>query len=282
MKERPYGRIYTPEILHAGQQKCLVDAWRALWQSGRLIRLLVNKDLSTRYRQSLLGYLWAVLPPFITMVIFALLAEYRVMPLGQLETPYPAFSLWNLSVWYLFSGVLQASTNSLTSAGPLVTKLHFSKDALVVASAGQPVFEFVVRLVPVAGVFIWFGVLPGWQAVFIPPILLSVIAMALGLGFLLSVINLLLRDISNLLSILLFVGLFLAPILYPAPQTGPLAFINAVNPFSSLLVATQELMFQGIMTNPVALSLATVFSLAVLAIGWTVFHVVLPRVIEQA
>lgn len=274
--------IYTPRLLPERRLGFWQRAFRDSWRSRSLILRLARKDISVRYRQSFLGYVWAVLPPIATMMVFVMLARYRVLPIGGLDTPYPVFVLWNLGVWYLFTGILTACTNSLTLAGPLVTKLQFNKDALVIAAAGYPIFEFFVRLIPVVAIFAWYGVVPAWGSVLVPFVVLGVVALGLGFGFILAVVNLLVRDIGSLVSLVLMLGMFLAPILYPLPDSGLLHWVNVMNPFSPMLVATQDLIFRGDLAAPMALGWGLVMSFGFLVVGWALFQIVLPRVVEQA
>ena len=102
--------VYTPDGLRQlGSRIWLVMAGQ-LWSSRELIWRLIYRDISVRYRQSFLGYVWAVIPAVLTVLIFTYLTEQRVLPIGKLALPYPVFALWSLSVWQLFAGVLGSAT----------------------------------------------------------------------------------------------------------------------------------------------------------------------------
>lgn len=262
------------------------QAWFAmfneLWQSRELIWRLMIRDFSVRYRQSIFGYLWAVLPQIVTVAIFTFLSRHRVFDMGVTALPYVIHALWSISVWQLFSSCLVGCTNSLVNAGSLVTKINFPKEALVIAAVGQGVVDFLIRLLPVAIVFIWFGFTPSWHAMAIPLVLLAVILMAVGVGFFMAIINLVLRDAGNAISMLLTFGMFLAPILYPPPVREPFDVVNYLNPFSPLLITTQNLLAgQGVMfSTPLMVTLA--LSVTLFFLGWRVFHITMPRVAERA
>lgn len=278
----PPETVYTPDGLRQlGSRIWIVMAWQ-LWASRELIWRLIYRDISVRYRQSFLGYLWAIIPAAITVVIFAYLTEQRVLPIGRLALPYPVFALWSLTVWQLFAGVLSAATYSLVGAGALVTKINFPKEALVVASVGSPLFDFLIRLLPVAAVFAWYGVIPPWQALWLPLILLPLLLMALGLGFFLAVLNLAVRDIGNVVGTLLTFGMFAAPVFYPPPVTFPFYLVNVLNPFSPLLIATQDLLAHGALQHDGLFAGAVAFALLVFLLGWRLFYMTMPRVAERA
>lgn len=275
--------IYSPDSMwRLGIVRVCLLTWRELWTARELVFRLVYRDISVRYRQSILGYVWAVFPQIATVSIFAFLASRRVFPMGETPIPYVAFALWNLSVWQLFSGCLIGSTNSLARAGSLVTKINFPKQTLVISSIGQALFDFAIRLIPVSAVFAWYGIVPPSQALAIPLILIPMMLMALGLGLMFSIANLIIRDIANALSMALTFGMFLAPILYPPPVQEPFVLVNTINPFSPLLIATQNLLSTGQIVNIQPLLVTTGFALGIFFLGSYVFHVTLPRIAERA
>ena len=98
-----------------------------LTESRRLIWLLMLRDISVRYKQSMLGYVWAVIPQLATVGVFAFLHASRVLPIGGTRIAYVAYALWGISVWQLFAGCLSSCTTSLVSSGSLVTKVNFPR-----------------------------------------------------------------------------------------------------------------------------------------------------------
>jgi len=202
--------------------------------------------------------------------------------MGETTLPYVIHALWSVSVWQLFSSCLIGCTNSLVSAGSLVTKINFPKESLVFSAIGQASIDFLLRLIPVAIVFAWYGFIPSWQSVFIPFFLLAVLLMALGVGFIMAIINLVLRDMGNIMGMVLTFGMFLAPILYPPPVREPFNIVNVANPFSPLLIATQNLLSGQALAQPDILALMTVLSIVVFLFGWRMFHITMPRIAERA
>jgi len=274
------------KIYAARQNERKKHLWRIMFQDlyscRDLILQLIKRDFSVRYSQSILGYVWAVLPQLVTVVIFTFLARHRVFDMGQTTMPYVIHALWSVSVWQLFSGCLIGCTNSLVKAGSLVTKINFPKEALVFSALGQATLDFMIRLVLVAIVFIWYGFIPSWHSLFIPFILICVMLMAMGVGFFMAIINLVLRDMGNVLSMVLTFSMFLAPILYPPPQREPFNIVNYANPFSPLLIATQNMLVGQELMQPKILMLMIVVSISVFFLGWRMFHITMPRIAERA
>jgi lipopolysaccharide transport system permease protein len=255
---------------------------REFLDSRELIWRLILRDISARYRQSVLSYLWAIIPSIATVAVFVLLKTSGTIPISETPIPYVAYALWGISLWQLFTGCLASSTGSLAAAGSLVTKVNFPKVALVFASAGSPIFDFVVRLVPLAVIFTSYGVPFKWQTIFMPFTLAPLILLALGVGFVMSVANLVLRDVGNALGIALTLGMFITPVLYPPPFEWPFVLINIVNPVSPLLIASQDLVAYGGLTMSAAFISSWIFSLLVFLAGWRFFNLALPRVSQFA
>ena len=274
--------IYTP----TGVRRNGMTGWRImvndLVESRRLIWLLILRDISVRYRQSILGYAWAVIPQIATVGVFAFLHALRVLPMGQTRLPYVAYALWGISVWQLFAGCLSACTTSLASSGSLVTKINFPRESLVIAAIGQPIFDFLIRLLPVAAVFAWYGLTPSWNVIFLPLLLFPLIFLALGLGFVLSIANLAIKDVGNALGTALTIGMFITPVLYPAPVRWPFTLINILNPVSPLLTATQDLIAVGGLTRPEMFALSCLISMVVFFVGLRTFRVTILRAAAYA
>jgi len=269
--------VYTPN----GTRRNGVYGWRIMFaeliESRRLIWLLILRDISVRYRQSILGYLWALIPQLATVAVFAFLHASQVLPIGATRIAYVAYALWGISVWQLFAGCLSNCTTSLVLSGSLMTKVNFPREALVMAALGQPVFDFFVRLLPVIAVFVWHGVIPSWGIIFLPFMLLPVVLLALGLGFVLSIANLVIRDAGNALGTVLTIGMFLTPVLYPPPVRWPFFLVNFLNPLSPLLTATQDVIADGFLSRPAMFAVACLFSVILALLGWRAFRVTIPR-----
>lgn len=282
MKHSLQVTTYTPDM---GRNLGL-GVWRQiiteLLSAKELILRLMLRDISVRYRQSLLSYAWALITPLILVMLFTFLVSRRVLPVDETILPYPLFVLWNITVWRLFSGILIDGTESLVRAGSLVTKLNFPKEALVISAIGLPVFEFVIRLALIAVAFVWYGLVPSAGIFYIPVILIIIVLMAIGIAFYLSVANLVIRDIGNSLGIILSIMVFLTPVFYPPPDSSPFYLVNILNPLSPLLIATQDLFSQGRLSEPSLLIASSLLSLLIFFSGWRVFHLTLPRVTERA
>lgn len=255
--------------------------WRDLWSGRYLILELMRREVVVRYRQSALGYAWAVVMPLVTVGVFTLLSHGRILAISQTEIPYPVFALLNVSLWQFFSGVVAQGAQSLTAAGGMVSRLHFFKVTLVVASIMRPLSDLVVRIPLIILMAVSYRSYPGLEALLIIPMIIPIALLGLGIAMVLAVINLVLRDVSNALGVFLTYGMFLAPVMYPQPLSFPMVLIN-FNPMSPFLIAAQDLMSGMALRDPAMLVGAVLLAVVAFLVGFRFFVVVLPHAIALA
>jgi lipopolysaccharide transport system permease protein len=253
-----------------------------LLQNWELIFIFALRDFKVKYNHSLLGYIWALLPQLATVGLFTVLAQKRVFNMGTTDLPYVLHALWSVSLWQLFSSAILNSQNSLVNSGSLILKDSFEKVTLVISAIFPSLLDFFIRLLPIIAACIWYNYIPTSHIMLIPILIFFVILMAVGLGLYLSVTNLVFSDLSNITSILLTFGLFLAPILYPPPTNGLFSMINYLNPFSPLLIATQDLMAGRIIDNLPSVIFSSLLSIIIFISGWRFFHLALPKAVERS
>ena len=255
---------------------------REIVDSRELIWSLARRNIAVKYRQSLLSYLWIIIPPVFAVAVFSYLATHRIINIGATPMPYLSYALFNISIWLLFSNAMTSSTRSLADAGSLVTRVNFPKITVVIASLGDALLEFFIRMTIVIGIFYLQGVHPGWAALMAPVLLVPLLLLAIGLGLFLSILNLVIRDTSSLLGIILNIGMFVTPVLYAPPRIEPFATLNLFNPVGHVLENMGSLLLYGELANTNMLAVTTLFSLVVFLSGWRIFNLTMPRVNERA
>ena len=273
--------VYTPDAHLGFGWHVWREMARELIQSRELMWRLFLRDLSARYRQSVFGYVWAVMPAIVTVVTFTYLKGSGTLPIGETNMPYPAYVLLGMSVWQLFATGLTGTTQSLVRASAIITKINFARETLVLAAFGQSIFNFLIRIVLIAGVFAWFGIVPAWTVIFVPFVLIPLALMTVGFGFILSIANGVFRDIGNSLTLVLTFAMFLTPVVYPPPTQWPKVLINYLNPASPFIIATRDLITRGTLSQPDGLLYASVASLLVFLVAWRIFHLAMPRIAER-
>jgi len=200
-----------------------------------LIYFMTWRDLKVRYKQTLLGASWAVLQPFLTMVVFSIFfGELAKVPSDNI--PYPIFSFAALLPWTLFSKALTDASKSLVSSSHMITKVYFPRIILPLATILAGVVDFLVAFVVLIGMMVYYGISPTTNIWTLPLFLLLALVTALGVGLWLSALNVLYRDVNYATHFLTQFWMFITPIAYSSsmiPEQWKL--IYALNPMAGVV-----------------------------------------------
>jgi lipopolysaccharide transport system permease protein len=206
-----------------------------LWSYRELIGFLVWRDLKVRYRQTLFGVAWVLLQPLALMVVFSLfLGEFLHVHTGDI--PYPVFVFSALVPWTLFSQSLMASSASLVANSGLLGKIYFPRLVLPVSAVGSYLLDFMISSVLLIGLMLVYGLSPSPAFLVVPLLGVLVVLAALGVGILLSAVNVKYRDVQSGVPLLVQLWLFASPVAYPVTLV-PHAYreLYAINPMVSIL-----------------------------------------------
>jgi lipopolysaccharide transport system permease protein len=242
---------------------------------------LFKRDFFALYKQSFIGVLWAFIIPLVSVGTFILLNRSGIFSIGDINVPYPIYAILGMAFWQLFSTGLITSSNSLVKAGSMITKINFSKKSLVIASAGQSIVSFLIQLTLVIILFIYYKIAPSTAILLIPLFMVPIMLLTLGLGFIFSLLNGIVRDIGNILSILMTFLMFLTPILYAKPSTGLLSRITNYNPLYYLTSVPRELVLTGAIIEWKGFLTSSIISIFIFIICLIVFHLTETRVAER-
>jgi lipopolysaccharide transport system permease protein len=188
---------------------------RDLWCARGLAWRLFVRDKRAMYRQSLLGYSWALLPPIVTTVTWTLLNQGNVINIAATPVAYPAYVLCGTMLWQLFYQTLQCPLNSMIKARSMLTRLNFAREAVVLAGLGEVLFHFSIQLLLLVPVFIWFDVPVGPTLLLAPIGALSLVVLGLALGLLLAPLGMLYKDVGNTVAMMGTFWMLLTPVVYP-------------------------------------------------------------------
>lgn len=252
----------------------LVDSHELVWR-------LFLRDFEAKYRQTVLGFLWALIMPLLTVGTFVFLNRAGILNIGKVDIPYPAYALLGLTVWQIFSGGLRACSNSIVAGGSMIVKINFPKEVFVLSSLGEALIETIVRLALTAFVFAIYKVVPAWTVVLFPFALIPLLLFTLGLGLMLSLLNAVFRDVANIVSLSTTFLLFVTPILYPEPKAAFFKAFTVFNPLAALVSGPRDLVVKGYLTQPVSYLFYSGLSLAIFLISWRLFHLAEIRIAER-
>jgi lipopolysaccharide transport system permease protein len=188
---------------------------RELWHYRDLLYFLIWRDLKVRYKQTVIGAAWAVLQPFITMVVFSIVFG-RLINVSSDGVPYPVFSYTALLPWTFFATAVARAGNSLVADPNLISKVYFPRLALPLAAVSSMLIDFGIGFSILIGMMLYYGLVPGLAVLALPLFLLLAYLTALSISLWLSAANVKYRDISYVIPVLLQFWLFLTPVVYPS------------------------------------------------------------------
>ena len=208
---------------------------RELWEYRELLYFLTWRDIKVRYKQTVLGAAWAILQPFMTMVVFSLFFG-RLARIPSDGLPYPIFSLAGLVPWQFFAYGLNQSSNSLVGSANLIKKVYFPRLTIPLSSVLAGAVDFALAFALLVAMMLFYGVRPGWQALWLPAFFLLAFVTALGVGLWLSALNVEYRDVRYLVPFLVQFWMYATPIAYPSSLLPePWRTLYGLNPMAGVV-----------------------------------------------
>jgi len=206
-----------------------------LWNYRELIYFFTWRDLKVRYKQTLLGASWAVLQPFLTMVVFSVFFG-GLAKVPSDGVPYPIFSYTALLPWTLFSKAMQDASRSLVSSANIISKVYFPRLILPLATVLAGVVDFLIAFVVLLAMMLYYGIRPTANVWTLPLFVLLALITAIGVGLWLSALNVMYRDVGYVIPFLTQFWMYITPIAYPASMVPEKwKFLYALNPLTGVV-----------------------------------------------
>ncbi|MCJ2542061.1 ABC transporter permease [Thermostichus vulcanus] len=276
-----YEVVHTPASPLRAPLKLLRAMGSDLLASRELAWRLMLRDISAQYRASLLGFVWAFIPPIVMAFSFSLASEAEVFTPGQTDLPYPAYVMFSTSLWQTFVEALNGPIQAVTQAKPMLTRVNFPREAIILAKLGEVGFNFAIKLILIVGLFGVYRIPVGPSALLAPVALIHLILLGTMVGTLLSPLGALYQDVSKGITLVTGFWLFLTPVVYPVPTSGRLEMLVNLNPVTPLLVTTRELATTGILTQIPSFWWVSGLVWVGLLLTWIGFRLAMPYVIER-
>ena len=209
---------------------------RELWEYRELLYFLTWRDIKVRYKQTVLGAAWAILQPFLTMVVFSLFFG-NLAKVPSDGVPYPIFSYTALVPWTFFATGLSMSANSLVGSSNLIKKIYFPRLVIPISSVLSGAVDFVLAFVVLLGMMLVYGIVPTVNVLFLPFFVLLAFVTALGVGLWLSAMNVQFRDVRYTVPFLTQFWMFASPIAYPSSliENDLLRALYGLNPMAGVV-----------------------------------------------
>lgn len=209
--------------------------FRELWRYKDLLYFLTVRGIKARYAQSILGVGWAIIQPLFTTLVFTVVFG-GLAKVDSDGMPYILFSYLALWPWNYFSGTLNESANSLVANAGMITKVYFPRLILPLAAIFSKLLDFIISFIVLLALLIYYQVLPGWQVIFLPILLIQLLACSLGIGMILSAMAVQYRDVKYALGFIVQLLLYGAPVVYSTTAVPEqYQFLYSLNPMVGVI-----------------------------------------------
>jgi lipopolysaccharide transport system permease protein len=250
--------------------------------SRELAWRLFVRDLSAHYRQSILGAFWAFVAPLVTSLIFIVLHSRKIVDFGTMDVPYPVYVITGTLLWQVFVESINAPLKAVTAAKPMLTKINFRREALILSAFYLVLYGLAVKLVVMAGLLLAFGVVPGWGALAALGPILAIVLCGITAGLLLTPVGMLYADVTTALPVLTQLMFFVTPVVYVPPDSFPFSLLKYVNPVSPLLMAARDLITSDRLTHGAAVLAVSAVTVVGLFVALVAYRLAVPIFVERA
>ena len=197
-------------ILEAGRGE--KQYWQDIWRYRELFYFLAWRDVIVRYKQTTIGFLWALIPPFLTMVVLSVFAGLAKLPSGNVPQPIMIFSA--VLPWQFFTGSLSGCSNSLIANSNLISKVYFPRLIVPISAVVVSFVDFMISGIILLGLMARYNYVPGWQILLLPVFIAIASAASIGAGLLLASLNVKYRDFRFIVPFIVQFGLYISPVAF--------------------------------------------------------------------
>ncbi len=254
-------------IIRAGETER--QYWRDLWRYRELFYFLAWRDILVRYKQTVIGIAWALIRPFLTMLVFTVVFN-RIAKLPAPGTvPYALLVFSAMLPWQFFSTALSESSNSLIGNANLISKIYFPRLIVPAGAVITSLVDFAITLGLLAAMMIWYQFLPDWRLLTLPLFIVLAFAAAMGLGLWLSALNVEYRDFRYVVPFIVQFGLYLSPVGFSSSAIpAQWQLLYSLNPMVGVIDGFRWSLLRGQQSlDPVALGLSITISTVLCVTG---------------
>jgi lipopolysaccharide transport system permease protein len=248
----------------------LMEVVAEQWEYRELLVRMTARDLLLRYKQTVMGFGWAIFMPLVNTAIFSVIFT-RVAAI-DVGTPYPVYAFCGLVAWNFFASSLRFSVTSLTSNPSLVTKVYFPREIFPFSAVLVSIVDFAVSALVLAALMLYYRIEVGWPLLMLPAVFLAIVVFTAATALVISMANLFYRDVKYLFEIVIAVWMFATSVVYPIGRVGgKLGAALALNPMTHLIDAFRAVLLDQRLPG-MAFGLTFAASVAMLAGAWVMFH----------
>jgi lipopolysaccharide transport system permease protein len=274
-------RIYGPEkaLKHPGV--LLKELGRDLLDGRELAWRLFLRDFKAQYSQTMLGYVWAFLPPLFASLTFVYLQSQGIIKIEGLGIPYAAFAMIGTMLWQTFLESMISPLNSIGAAKAMLAKINFPRESILVAGMYMVLTSTAIRMLLIFGVMLVWGIVPGWSLLLLPLFVFGLMVAGFAIGMVLVPVGGLYGDVSRAIPMVAQFWMLLTPVVYPARTEGWAGWLTQWNPIAPLISSARAcLTNQPLDHLGLTFGYIGVFSF-IAFLGLIAFRLIMPRLIER-
>jgi ABC-type polysaccharide/polyol phosphate export permease len=251
--------------------KKLILNLKLFFSYRELLFNLARREITQRYKQSILGFAWVILNPLFQLLVLSFVFS-TIFRVSSFSVPYIVFLMVGLLPWNFFSQSLSSASNALVGNSQLITKIYFPREILVYGTILAKIVDFLYSCLVLIPFFIYFHISLNWQVLWVIPIFIIQLIFTAALSLLISSFNLFYRDIQYLLNLIISLWFYLTPILYPVEQfPEKYRFIFSLNPMSVIINAYRQTILGGGPPNLNSLGVAALTSIIFYLVAYLIF-----------
>jgi lipopolysaccharide transport system permease protein len=271
----------APEIIIRPPRGFAAVDLRELWSYRSLLRSLVRRRIKSEFDQQVLAYVWPVFRPVLMVILFVTFRGLSKAHTG-VQIPYPLYVYAGLATWFFFIEAVQQSASSLKANAGLIQKVYFPRILAPISAILASLYTFAITIVPLAGMMVWYATPPSANLILLPFVLLQTAALIFGIGCIFATLGLAGADWDKILGFLLYIGLFISPVIYdPSLLPEHARFYYSLNPTVGMLMGIRGALFEG-MDFPWTSWLYTCgATLLIAAVGLAMFQTAEKHVVDR-
>ena len=273
--------VYSPKSGILSPRRTLKSLGSDLLASRELAWRLFLRNIRSKYRQAALGIGWAFLSPLATTLVWIFLSSSGVLQVQDTGLPYPLYVLTGTLLWQVFIQALDTPMRMLNSNKSLLGKINFPRESLILAGAGEVVFNFGISLIMISIAFIAFQFLPTWQVLLVPLGAFALLLFGLTIGLLLTPFGMMYKDVGSALKIITQFLFYVTPIAYTIPKSGIGKIVMEWNPLSYLMLTTRDWLTIGETTHLMPFLIVMGITIPLFLFSLVLYKLAMPYIIER-
>lgn len=274
-------RVYSPESVLKSPRRMINEMWHDLLTSRELAWRFALRDIRAQYRQAALGFLWAFILPLANTAAWLFIQSTGIVTIQETALPYPVYVFTGTILWAIFMDAVNSPLQQTSAAISMLTKISFPREALILSGMIQTLFNAAIKVAVLFVALILLGIMPGWQLIFFPFAVLSLVLAGTALGLAITPIGMLYTDIGKGLPLLMQFLMYITPVVYPMPTGGWAATVFQFNPLTPLLLTARDLITGFTPEYLGAYIFLSSLTIVLICLMWIVYRAAMPILIER-